>query len=501
MKNQKISKSVIAERVKPKSDSEIVVSNTVFLFLAQVSTGVLSFVLIIFLSRFLGNVGLGSYSAAMAVSVLLMQSLDFGISTFVVREIARKKECAGELISRMMGLRAVLAVLMLVIAGIILFVLNWLRFFTFETFVLMGTAIFATSLSFLAEPLRATTLAYEKHHFYAFIWVTERLVFIAFALAMLFLGKDLIAVMVGFALSAIVGLFLNWIIVWKKLTPFSFSLADVKGLILNGLPFWLSNFLMTFYSRIDTVMLSVIKGFAANGIYNAAYKITDVFTLIPVAVVGAFYPTLSRIFKNQDASQLKLLFRRAFNYLLIIAIPMGIMFTLIAQRVIQFLYKSEFGPAAGVLQILVWAELFLFLNYLMGYLLNSIDKQKLFTISTAIYAVVNVVLNLMLIPAFGYFGAASVSLATQLFQAITLYVFCSQNGYGLSLPKIVFRPLIAGVAMGLAIILLQRFHLAITIFVSALVYLAVLFAVKGVGKDDFEIVNGLIRRMRGKQSQ
>lgn len=489
---------------KAPTDSETVVSNTAFLMIGQVVTGALSLLLVLAIARYLGNVGLGSYSAAIAISALLMQLLDFGIPTYAVREIARRKESAKDYVSTIMGLRTVISFFMAAAAAVLLLYLVGSSRITIQTAEVMGLAVFATALSFLAEPLRAVLLAYEKHNYYAAVWIIERLAFVSFALAMLLAGKGLLEVMLGFALSALIALAINAAVVWKNFTKFSIIIsfskkADWKNLIISGMPFWLSNLLMAVYSRIDTLMLSVLKGFAATGLYNAAYKLVDVFTFVPLAVSAAFYPTLSRLFKNSNGAMLGILYKRAFYYLAIVAIPMGIALTTLAGRVMKFLYTSEFAPAATALQILIWAELFIFMNYLMGYMLNSIDKQKLFTISTGIYAAVNILLNLAAIPKFGYMGAATVALITQALQAATLYHFCSKSGYALNLPRLLYKPAIAAAAMGGAIMLLQPLHLLIIAPAAGAIYGAVLVALGGLSKDDFTILKGLLSRATGNK--
>ncbi len=481
---------------KGPTDSETVVSNTAFLLIGQVATAVLSLFLVLAVARYLGSVGLGSYSAAIALSALLMQVLDFGTPTLAIREIARLKEKASDFVSEMMGLRMVLSFAMLASGTAVFLALLLLGKITADTSQVMILAIIATALSFLAEPLRATLLAYEKHHFYAATWISERIVFVAFALAMLLAGKGMLMIMAGFASSGIFALSVNAFVVWKKFTRFSirFDAGSSITLLKKGLPFWLSNLLMTVYSRIDTLMLSSMKGFAATGIYSAAYKITDLFTFIPQAVTTAFYPTLSRLFKNKDG-MLQILYKRAFYYLILAAMPMAVSTTILSERIIRFLYRSGFEQASTALQILIWAEAFLFFNILMGYLLNSIDKQKLFTASTGAYAAVNILLNLIAIPKFGYGGAATVSLVTQGMQAATLYKLCSNSGYRLNLPKMAFKPLIATAIMGSSILLMRPLHLLIIAPTAGVIYGAMLVALGGLTKDDLTIAKGLISRI------
>ncbi len=479
------------------SDSELVVSNTAFLLVGQVVTGALSLLLVIALGRSFLSLGLGLYSAAIALSGILLQLFDLGIPTYAVREIARKKEATRDYLSAIIGLRVTLSAVMVAAAVITLFVMAFFSKITPETTTIFLLAITGTALSFLAEPLRIVLLAHERHHYYAATSIMERLVFVVFGLAMIASGRGIALVMLGFVLSSLASLLVNSVLVWKRFSSFSIrvDLPEWKSLVRNGFPFWLSNLIMTTYFKVDTLLLSLLKGFTATGLYNAASKMTDLLTFIPLAVATAFYPTLSRLHRGNSGSALGIFYKKAFSYLVIIALPMAVLFSLTAGRLMLVYKSSEYAPAAGVLQIIAWAEAFIFVNYLMGYLLNSIDRQRLFTISAGICAGFNILLNLLLIPTFGYMGAAAAALVTQLAQAIALFRLCSKSGYGLDLPRLVYKPIIAAAVMALAILLLEPFHLALVVAAAALAYLGTLIIIKGVGKGDLEIIKGLIRRM------
>jgi O-antigen/teichoic acid export membrane protein len=475
------------------SDSELVVNNTTFLFIGEIVTRALSFVLVLFLARRLGDLGLGSYSFAFAVTGLLLQFIDFGMPTYAVKELAKRREQTRDFLSIIIGLRTILSALLL--AGTAAF--YFMSPLSQETKLVLALAVAGMVFNFLAEPFRTVYLAHEKHHYYSAMAIIERFLSTSLALTAVLTGHGVVWVMGAFAISYFIGFVLNATVVAAKFTKFSLqiNLNGWKELAFNAFPFWLSGFLMTVYFRTDTVLLSWLKGFAATGWYNAAYKVIDVFTIIPNAVTVAVYPTLARFHKKGARDMLKAFFKKAFFFMVISALPVSIFFTIMAGRVIHILYTPEFTPAIIALQILIWAEALMFVNYLMGCLLNSVDKQHLFSYSTGAYAGLNVVLNLALIPKYSYLGSAIATVSTQLLQAITLYYFCSKQGYGVDLPKLMAKPIVAGAVMAAAIILLEQFHIAVIIAAAGLTYLGILAAIRGIGKEDLELIKGIFRRI------
>ena len=90
------------------------------------------------------------------------------------------------------------------------------------------------------------------------------------------------------------------------------------------------------------------------------------------------------------------------------------------------------------------------------------------------------------------FGAGAVAVTTQAIAAITLYYFCTKSGYGLNLPKLILKPAVAVAAMAAALIALKNTHLMAAIPAAATVYVATLFIVKGIGKEEADVIKKII---------
>jgi O-antigen/teichoic acid export membrane protein len=192
-----------------------------------------------------------------------------------------------------------------------------------------------------------------------------------------------------------------------------------------------------------------------------------------------------------------LYYERSFKYLLTIGFPIGVGTTLLAARIIRLIYGLEYTPAIIALQVLVWSEVLIFMSVVFGTLLNSINRQIIVTKVCALAAVLNVALNLILIPKYSYIGASIATVATECFAFIFLFTQVSKIGYGLanrSTLRLATKVIVAGSLMGIFAAYFANLNLAILVISSALVYFALIYLFRGIDKTDIELAKHLIRR-------
>ncbi len=468
-----------------------VLKNTVALFLAEIFGYLLSFFLIVAIARYLGDAGLGIYSFAFAFTGLFLILSDPGLSSLVIRDVSRDKSKAERYFENVASIKLILGIISMLLPIIIIFFIE-------KSVEIVVVVIIAAVASFFTRYIYAFTAffkAYEKMEYEFWTRVVERVIAVSLGIYLLMKGYGLIALMLVFLLSYSASFLLAAIIFAKnKIAKFRLK-ADFalwKGLVKNALPFWMTALFITLYFKIDTVMLSLMQNYVVTGWYSAAYKIIDMFSKAPFIVVIALFPAMSRL-HAKSKEVLRSVYKRSFYYLFMLAFPLGIGMWLIASRVILFIYKEAFSESAVVLQILVIALVFIFVNYLMGYLLDSIKKQVLFTIATGIGLFINVTLNLILIPLYSYIGASIATVITEVAVFGLLFYFTKKEGYPINLAEILPKPVMAGVIMGLFISQFYMLHLFLLIFLSIIIYFGVLYLIKGIGKEETGIIKSFIK--------
>jgi O-antigen/teichoic acid export membrane protein len=184
-----------------------------------------------------------------------------------------------------------------------------------------------------------------------------------------------------------------------------------------------------------------------------------------------------------------------FKYSLIISFPIAVGTAILSERFILLFYGSEYLPSVIALQILIWSNVIIFANFTPR-LFEAINKQIIFTKITMLGAIVNVILNLLLIPQFSYVGAATATCLTEFIILIPSFIIFSKTEYRFSGSfafKNVLKIFIAGVCMGCFVKYFYDINLAVLIVLSALIYIVLLYLVKMFDETDIDIIRNLIK--------
>ncbi|MGZ7118336.1 MAG: flippase, partial [Methanobacterium sp.] len=284
--------------------------------------------------------------------------------------------------------------------------------------------------------------------------------------------------------------------IWKFSIPnVDINLSIWKLKLKEALPFGITNIFGSIYYWIDTVMLSIMVGNEVVGWYNAAYRLMFVFLSIYSVYMSSMFPVMSKFYGTSEKF-LKLSYERSFKYLLLISIPIAVGTTLIADKVILLIFGSEFIPAILTLQVLIWTIPFLFINGLSGNLLNSINRQLTITKTTSIAAVVNIALNLVLIPKFSLYGSSFATVVTEIMLLVILTHILLKTDYLelksvlKSMPSI----LISNVILIIFVIFLRDINLFLLIILSSIVYVLAIFLTKAIDKQDISIIKNIMGR-------
>ena len=270
-------------------------------------------------------------------------------------------------------------------------------------------------------------------------------------------------------------------------------------MLKNALPFGLALVFGSIYFYIGSVMLSKIRGDAEVAIYSVAYNIALAVLFIPTVYTNAIYPVLSRYYKESKAS-LSILYEKSFKYLYIIGLPISVGLYLLAGRIISFFYGEAYASSKIALQIIAWYLFIKFLNFLLGTVLSSIDKQDKRMLGQGLTAGFNIFLNFLLIPAMGYVGAAWSTFATEIFLFMVYYWHVSKSMHFYNFAGILLKPLIAAAVM-FFVIKFANVGLVLTIFFSALAYFATLFVLKAFGKGDYTIIKAIFQNENVRQNR
>ena len=247
---------------------------------------------------------------------------------------------------------------------------------------------------------------------------------ILFQVGGVFFGFGVAGLPGGFVGGLIAGGIVNFRYLDLKLVRFRMS--HIKN--LTGFSFWIfltaSGSLV--FSYADTVLIGYFMSTADVGIYRTAFQLTSVATFTTLAFHTVLYPKISAWESQGNFSAIENALSRAFTYSLLLAIPVCIGGWILGERLLFFLYGASFTTGTPALFLLLLVQVVNVFMYLGTMGLNSLNHPKGAFLVTAIAAVVNIILDIVLIPIMGITGAALATLIAMTLNALVALILLSR---------------------------------------------------------------------------
>ena len=190
-----------------------------------------------------------------------------------------------------------------------------------------------------------------------------------------------------------------------KLQQLRFSLLRAKSLLTDSWPLLLSGMAIMVYMKIDQIMLGQMLGDDAVGIYSAAVRISEVWYFIPVMIVASVFPAILEAKKRDEAQYIQRL-QRLYDLMVWLSVAIALPMTFVSTPIVVALFGSAYAESGPVLAIHIWASVFVFLGVASSQWFVAESRQILSLQRTLLGAIVNVIMNFILIPSFGPIGAA-----------------------------------------------------------------------------------------------
>ncbi|USH00448.1 flippase [Thermococcus argininiproducens] len=381
--------------------------NASWLLAGQTLHKMISYLIILLISRTLGDVGLGQYSFVISFTGFVSYLSDFGINYYIMRELARDKS-KKSLVSYALGFKLVLAVLDWFLIVFLAFNLNKDPVVK-TSIILYGLGAVLNTIGLL---FTSAIFAHEVTKYETYSLVTERTMTFLLGGAVLLITKSLFAFFVVLTVDLFLLNFLRIYFGSRYVSPKpQFDLGKWREILSKSHVFWFIYLFSFIYFNTDIIMLGLMKPDEVVGWYKAGYFFIQAAMLVPWVVVNTTMPSISRLWV-EDKSTLRVLFKRAFQLLLAVGVAGALGIYVSAPFLIRVFFGKDFYNSIAVLRILAWVVPAMFLNSLYGSLLNGIGKEKTYTKIIGGTALLNVVLNYLLIGWMSYTGAALATVVT-----------------------------------------------------------------------------------------
>jgi O-antigen/teichoic acid export membrane protein len=382
--------------------------NLAWKLFSSLGAGGLHFLFSLLVMRYLGPSDFGKYTFAMGWGGLFCLFVDYGFNSVVVRDIPPKPGLGRAYFRHVVRGKGFLVIG----AGAFMLAVSVLHPRASELWMPALLAFLFLSASSMVEVCQAFTAAYEKFQAGAFLTFAHKGAVIGFGVLALLFHWGLVPLLALVAFGGCVGAAVCLAYFRSFLRDVRYSqdaLSSSGSLWKAGLPIFIQTLVTVIYFRIDSVMMSWLRGDHDTGIYGAAYRFFDVANVIPSALVAVLVARLSREVSRSDWENS---FWKALRYFILAGIGGVAVLQAVAWFLPGYFLTDEFLASQRLLQVLSFDLLFLYPNYLLVTLLTLLHRQGTNVWIAAGCVVFNISANLIAIPRWGPMGAVATTMMT-----------------------------------------------------------------------------------------
>jgi PST family polysaccharide transporter len=401
----------LRKRLQDRHDLQEILSNTGWLFCDKILRMGVGLFIGVWMARYLGPEQYGSFNFALAFAALFGTMASLGLDGIVVRDIVREPERKYEILSSAFVLKLCGGCLVFLISLIAIFIMrpednqaHWLVGIIAAGLIFQS---FDTIDLWFQSQLQSRYTVLAKNGAFIILSVVRVGLILNSAPLVAFAYAALAEIIIGAGGLLMFYLKQQVILSWCPRKDASLRLLS------ESWPAILSCFAIMVYIRIDQIMLAQLVGNHAVGVYSAAVRLSEIWYFIPSVIVSSVMPALTQVRQESEEIYLQRI-QQLFNNLVRIAYAIALPMTFIATFLITSFYGQAYAEAGTILAIHIWAAVFVFIGVGMSpWLLNEgLLKYSIFQTVTG--ALVNIGLNIFLIPRYGGIGAAIATLISQI---------------------------------------------------------------------------------------
>ena len=317
---------------------------------------------------------------------------------------------------------------------------------------------------------------------------------------------QVVAVVLGYGVAGLAGGFVAGLLAsglfnfrFLDLKPAPFGRSHIQSLFAFSFWTFLGSGGYLVFSYADTIMIGYFMTEADVGIYRVALQLTSIATFVTIALHTTLYPKISYLGKQDDLASVENALARAFTYSLLLAVPVVAGGWILGERLLYFFYTASATAGAGALAILLLVQVAHVFMFLQTMCLNALDRPRDSFRVTAVAVIANIILNLLLIPAYGIVGASAATLVTMVLNAALANRALSRIIHVRIEPRAVANIVLAALVMvavvvvySIAIPLSSVFVVLGAVALGGVVYLLVLLKIdRGIRDELKELTMGL----------
>jgi O-antigen/teichoic acid export membrane protein len=474
-----------------------ITSNIFFNALGKIYDMVASIVWIALIARYLGRDGFGEYSLIWAVLTMSIIIPEIGLNSVLIREVAKDKDRAPELLRATISVRRLLSLVCVLIVIAVAFLSS--RDPAVRVSALIGVFWILGRLTITTNS--AIFFAYEHVQYDTLVMFSYCTLVLASLFAVVRLDWGLVGVMGSFSLAAWTAGALSSVLRRRKFLRAAEGVdRDVPRFILKeALPVGGTRALRLTGNKIDTLILAWLRTSGEVAIYAGAYNLIIRIINVPFLILRPLFPLISQLASDpEQKDRFQIVTQKSIKLMLMVALPSCVGLTVVADKIVFLIFGPEFEPAIEVMRILGWVLMFMFPCALGSFTAIALNRQVYLLRTLGVCIGLNIVLDFLLIPHMGYYGPCVATMVAEVLFAFFLWKLLHKVFPSARLLRGFWNILLSAAVMGVVLYALNFLNLFLLILIGPIIYLPSLLLFKAFEPKEIEFFRGiLLRRSAG----
>ena len=393
--------------------------NTGWMFLGQIFSLIVSFFIGVWIARYLGPENYGILNYAVAFVGLFGFIASLGIDSILNRELIKTPEKRDVLLGTAFKLK--------VVGGIAALALAVISILMSQTTLLIQFLVIIFSFNFILQAINVISIYFQskvesKNN--VKVSIISTLISSVLKVGVILLDKGVIWIMLVYILD-FVWQWINFVYVYKrqglKIRDWKFDNDLAKKILKNSWPLILAQAAGYIYLKVDQVIIGLMLGNYEVGLYAVAVKVTEIWYFIPSIICSSLFPAIINA-KLTDVKVYKKRLSNLYVLMFILSLIIAITITFLAKPIMTILFGNSYLESVAILKIYIWSSVGLFLTVAVNQYLISENSVKTIFWFNFLSMIINIGLNIWLIPLIGLLGAAWATLISYFVIPVSIFV-------------------------------------------------------------------------------
>ncbi|HEY2580343.1 MAG TPA: flippase [Mucilaginibacter sp.] len=408
--------------------------NTGMLFIGRVGSLLIKMIVSISVANYLGRSNNGIISGGTVYIYFFSAIAALGLDQFIVKELHQYPENRDQILGTSFAMK--------VFAGFCCIPLIYVAYLIYPAKGTPYSYVFILSVIGIIQAFNVIDSYFQSQvqsKYIMQVQIIGNLISAAIKLLLIFTKQPLIYFVYAYAFDFLLlsaGYYFTYQRKQRSIFNWSFNFKLANKLLLYSWPLIISGIMVSLYMKIDQIMLQNMSGVKEAGAYATVASLSEAWNFIPAVIVTSLFPAILNA-KRDDINRYRKRIQHLYDLMVYLSVPTALVITFAAPLIYK-LYKPEYAYAAPVLSVHIWSGVFVFLGAASSQYLIAENFNKVTFIRTGFGAIVNIVLNLILIPKMGMMGAAIATLAAYASATFFVIFIPKVNDQGVMMFKSLF---------------------------------------------------------------